>query len=128
LGTAAFIKKAKRIRKVMGGGMRQAGYLAAAGIYALDHHLERLQEDHTHALMIEDALRTKSFVDTILPVETNIVIASFFAPYTPQQFMEAMKKENILMYQISPNQIRMVLHLDITPAMVEKTIQTIHNL
>ncbi len=108
--------------------MRQAGYLAAAGIYALDHHLERLQEDHTHALMIEDALRTKSFVDTILPVETNIVIASFHAPYSPQQFMEAMKKENILMYQISPNQIRMVLHLDITPAMVEKTIQTIHNL
>lgn len=128
LGNAAFIKKAKRIRKVMGGGMRQAGYLAAAGIYALDHHLERLQEDHTHALMIEDALRSKSFVDTILPVETNIVIASFHAPYTPQQFIEALKKENILMYQISPNQIRMVLHLDITPALVEKTIQAIHNL
>jgi threonine aldolase len=128
LGNKDFIKKAKRIRKVMGGGMRQAGYLAAAGIYALEHHIDRLQEDHTHALMIEDALRAKPFVDKILPVETNIVIASFHYPYTPQIFMEAMKKEDILMYQISPNQIRMVVHLDITPALVEKTIQAINKL
>jgi len=128
LGNKDFIKKAKRIRKVMGGGMRQAGYLAAAGIYALDHHIERLQEDHTHALMIEDALRAKPFVDQVLPVETNIVIASFHAPYTPQLFMEAMKKEDILMYQISPNQIRMVVHLDINPALVEKTILAINKL
>jgi len=128
LGNKDFIKKAKRIRKVMGGGMRQAGYLAAAGIYALDHHIERLQEDHTHALMIEDALRAKPFVDKVLPVETNIVIASFHAPYTPQLFMEAMKKEDILMYQISPNQIRMVVHLDINPALVEKTILAINKL
>ena len=128
LGNKDFIKKAKRIRKVMGGGMRQAGYLAAAGIYALDNHIERLQEDHTHALMIEDALRAKPFVDKVLPVETNIVIASFHAPYTPQLFMEAMKKEDILMYQISPNQIRMVVHLDISSALVEKTILAINKL
>ncbi|MCF8340399.1 MAG: aminotransferase class I/II-fold pyridoxal phosphate-dependent enzyme [Chitinophagaceae bacterium] len=128
LGNKDFIKKAKRIRKVMGGGMRQAGYLAAAGIYALEHHVDRLQEDHTHALMIEDALRAKPFVDKVLPVETNIVIASFHTPYTPQIFMEAMKKEDILMYQISPNQIRMVVHLDITPALIEKTIQAINKL
>jgi threonine aldolase len=128
LGNKDFIKKAKRIRKVMGGGMRQAGYLAAAGIYALDHHIERLQEDHTHAIMIEDALRAKPFVDQVLPVETNIVIASFHAPYSPQIFMEAMKKEDILMYQISPNQIRMVVHLDINPARVEKTILAINKL
>jgi threonine aldolase len=112
----------------MGGGMRQAGYLAAAGIYALEHHIERLQEDHTHALMIEDALREKSFVDQILPVETNIVIASFKAPYTPQLFMEAMKKEDIWMYQISPNQIRMVVHLDVGPELIEKTIKAINKL
>jgi threonine aldolase len=128
IGNKEFIKKAKRIRKVMGGGMRQAGYLAAAGIYAIEQHIERLQEDHTHALMIEDALRAKPFVDQILPVETNIVIASFHAPYSPQLFMEAMKKEDILMYQISPNQIRMVIHLDISPELVEKTIQAINKL
>jgi threonine aldolase len=128
LGNKDFIKKAKRFRKVMGGGMRQAGYLAAACIYALEHHIERLQEDHTHALMIEDALREKSFVDQILPVETNIVIASFKAPYTPQLFMEAMKKEDIWMYQISPNQIRMVVHLDVGPELIEKTIKAINKL
>ena len=94
--------------------MRQAGYLAAAGIYALENHVERLSQDHHHATMIEAALREKSFVDQILPVETNIIIASFKPPYTPQIFMEAMEKEDILMFRISPTQIRMVLHLDIT--------------
>lgn len=128
LGSSEMIKKARRIRKVFGGGMRQAGYLAAAGIYALEHHVERLSQDHLHARMIEAALREKSFVDQILPVETNIIIASFKQPYTPQMFMEAMEKENILMFRISPTQIRMVLHLDITTAMVEKTINIIKNL
>jgi threonine aldolase len=125
LGTAPMIRKARRIRKVFGGGMRQAGYLAAAGIYALENHVERLSHDHLHAKMIETALREKDFIETILPVETNIIIASFRAPYTPQFFLEAMQKEDILMFAISPTQVRMVLHLDISPAMVEKTIQAI---
>jgi threonine aldolase len=125
LGTTPMIRKARRIRKVFGGGMRQAGYLAAAGIYALENHVERLSHDHLHAKMIETALREKDFIETILPVETNIIIASFRAPYTPQFFLEAMQKEDILMFAISPTQVRMVLHLDISPAMVEKTIQAI---
>lgn len=128
LGNEAFIRKARRVRKVFGGGMRQAGYLAAAGIYAMEHHVERLSQDHLHARMIEEALRDKEFVDNILPVETNIIIASFRHPYTPERFMEAMEKEKILMFRISPTQIRMVVHLDITPEMVEKTIQVIKNL
>lgn len=128
LGTAPLIRKARRIRKVFGGGMRQAGYLAAAGIYALENHVERLSQDHLHAQMIEAALREKDFTDTILPVETNIIITSFRAPYTPQVFLEAMQKEDILMFAISPTQVRMVLHLDISPAMVEKTIQAIKKL
>jgi threonine aldolase len=128
LGNSAMIRKARRIRKVFGGGMRQAGHLAAAGIFALENHVERLNQDHLHARMIEDALREKSFVDNILPVETNIIIASFKPPYTPQHFIEAMGKEDILLFHISPTQIRMVLHLDITPAMVEKTINVIKNL
>lgn len=128
LGEAAFIKKARRVRKVFGGGMRQAGVLAAAGIYALENHVERLGQDHLHAQMIEEALRAKPFVDEILPVETNIVIASFKAPYTPQLFMEKMKQHDILMFAISPTQIRMVLHLDITTEMVEHTIKIIQNL
>lgn len=128
LGTEPVIRKARRIRKVFGGGMRQAGYLAAAGIYALEHHVERLSQDHLHAKMIEAALREKDFTDTILPVETNIIIASFRAPYTPQDFINAMQKEDILMFAISPTQVRMVLHLDISQAMVEKTIQAIKTL
>ncbi|HLO80724.1 MAG TPA: GntG family PLP-dependent aldolase [Chitinophagaceae bacterium] len=128
LGNSAMIKKARRIRKVFGGGMRQAGYLAAAGIYALENNVARLSQDHLHARMIEEALRGKSFIDTILPVETNIIIASFHQPYTPQHFIQAMEKEDILLFAISPTQIRMVLHLDITPAMVEKTINAIKNL
>lgn len=128
LGDAAFIKKARRVRKVFGGGMRQAGVLAAAGIYALENHVERLTQDHLHARMIEEALRAKPFIDEVLPVETNIVIASFKAPYTPQLFMDAMKQHQILMFAISPIQVRLVLHLDITTEMVEKTIQIIQNL
>jgi len=128
LGSSDMIRRARRIRKVFGGGMRQAGYLAAAGIYALENHVERLAQDHLHARMIENALREKAFVDQVLPVETNIIIASFRAPYTPQEFMDAMKKENILMFAISPTQVRMVLHLDITPEMVERTIHVIKKL
>lgn len=128
LGDEAFIKKARRVRKVFGGGMRQAGILAAAGIYALENHVERLTQDHLHARMIEEALRAKPFIAEILPVETNIVIASFNAPYTPKQFMDAMKQHNILMFAISPTQIRMVLHLDISTEMVENTIKIIQNL
>jgi len=128
IGPAPFIRKARRIRKVFGGGMRQAGFIASAGIYALQHNIERLEEDHRHAKMIEAALHEKSFIDTILPVETNIVIASFKHPYTPQQFLDAMKKQGILLFTISPTQIRMVTHLDITPELVDKTINAIKNL
>jgi threonine aldolase len=128
LGNSTFIKKARRIRKVFGGGMRQAGYLAAAGIYALENNVERLQQDHMHARMIEEVLREKSFVNEVLPVETNIVIVSFHHPYSPSRFMDEMKKNDILMFSISPTQVRMVLHLDITPAMVETTIQIIKSL
>ena len=71
IGKSDFIKKARRVRKVLGGGMRQAGFLAAAGIYALQNHVARLKEDHDHARQIADALRAKNFVKMILPVETN---------------------------------------------------------
>lgn len=128
LGNREMIRKARRVRKVFGGGMRQAGYLAAAGIFALENHVERLQEDHLHARMIGDALQSKAFINQILPIETNIIIASFHAPYTPQQFMDTMKQHGILMFAISPTQVRMVLHLDITPEMVAKTISIIQNL
>ena len=128
LGSRDFIKQARRVRKVFGGGMRQAGILAAAAEYALEHHVHRLAEDHAHAKAIEAALLEKEIIDEVLPVETNIVIASFKQPYGPETFMQKMKAENILMYQISPTQVRLVLHLDITPDMVSKTIEVIKSL
>jgi len=128
IGTKEFIAKAKRIRKVFGGGMRQAGYLAAAGIYALDNNIKRLEEDHHHAKLIAEALCAKDFIGEILPVETNIIIFEIKGKFTPQQFAAKMKEQNILMIAISPTQVRIVTHLDITPSMVEKTIEVINKL
>lgn len=125
LGKKDFIKKARRIRKVFGGGMRQAGYLAAAGIYALKNHVERLKQDHDHAKQLADVLSKKSFVNEILPVETNIVIFGVNKTWTAPSFVEKLKEFDILGYAISPTQVRLVTHLDVTPAMVEKTIDII---
>lgn len=128
LGEKAFIKKARRIRKVLGGGMRQAGYLAAAGIYALKNNVTRLEQDHFHARSIANALEKKEFVKEILPVETNIIIFSLDPPYTAASFNQKMKEQGILGHAISPTQVRLVVHLDITPQMTDKTIETIQNL
>ena len=128
LGPKDFIKKARRIRKVFGGGMRQAGYLAAAGIYALKNNVDRLQQDHLHAQQIAQALAQKEFVTDVFPVETNIIIFSVGQPYTPQRLVAQLKEHHILGYAISPTQVRLVTHLDITPPMVEKTIEIISTL
>ncbi|HLF46311.1 MAG TPA: GntG family PLP-dependent aldolase [Chitinophagaceae bacterium] len=121
LGSNEFIKKARRVRKVFGGGMRQAGFLAAAGIYALQNHVERLKEDHLHAGQISIALKNKSFVKEIFPVETNILIIELIESMPAPTLVSRLKEHEILCYAISPNQLRMVLHLDITKEMVERT-------
>src|SRR5439155_16860755 len=83
IGKKDFIAKARRLRKVFGGGMRQAGYLAAAGIYALDNHVERLHEDHYHAKLLAEALCEKDFIGEVFPVETNIVIFEVRGKFSP---------------------------------------------
>jgi threonine aldolase len=128
LGNKAFIAKARRVRKLFGGGMRQAGFLAAAGIYALENNIKRLADDHHHAKLIEAALLKKDFVGTILPVETNIVIFEVKGRFTATQLAAILKEKGILAIAISPTQIRFVLHLDITPSNVQQTIDTISNL
>ncbi|MBA4197660.1 MAG: threonine aldolase [Chitinophaga sp.] len=128
LGKKDFIKKARRVRKVFGGGMRQAGFIAAAGIYALQNNIDRLAIDHQHTQAIANALLTKDFVGEMLPVETNIVICEIKGRFSAKEFSEKMKEKGILFFAISPTQIRMVLHLDITKEMVEKTIQAIKEL
>jgi threonine aldolase len=128
IGPAAFIRQARRVRKVFGGGMRQAGFMAAAGIYALEHNVGRLAEDHAHALEIAAVLEKKEFVRSILPVETNIIIFEVESAFCPKTLALQLKEEGILCIAISSNQLRLVVHLDITPAMVEKTIQVIKSL
>ncbi len=128
LGSKDFIKKARRIRKVFGGGMRQAGFMAAAGIYALQHHINRLATDHIHAQEIAAVLATKDFVGEIFPVETNIIIFEVKGRLSSQQLSAKLKEHNILAIAISPTQVRIVVHLDITAAMVTETIQVIKSL
>jgi threonine aldolase len=128
LGSTPFIKKARRWRKVFGGGMRQAGSLAAAGIYALDNHVERLKEDHAKALEIKTALLKKDFVKEIFEVETNIVIAHIEGKYNATELAVALKEENILVIAMTPALIRFVVHLDITNEMLASTLETIEKL
>ncbi len=128
LGKKDFIDKARRVRKVFGGGMRQAGYLAAAGIYALENNIERLSIDHFHAKEIAAALLKKDFTGKMFPVETNIIIFEIKGAYTAQGLAGAFKEYGILVIPISATQIRMVLHLDVTESMVRDTIKVIENL
>jgi threonine aldolase len=128
LGNKEYINKARRVRKVFGGGMRQAGYLAAAGIYALENNIERLALDHRHAQQIVAALKEKDFTGSMFPVETNIIIFEVKGKYSAKSLTEKFKENNILVMAISSTQIRMVLHLDVTEEMVQKTIAVIENL
>jgi len=123
LGNKEFIAKAKRVRKVFGGAMRQAGYLAAAMIYALDHNVERLSEDHTKAKILEEELSKCSFVEDVKPVETNIIIFQLNDKYTDQAFLRKLKDYNILAVSFGPQTIRLVTHLDFNDEMLEETIR-----
>lgn len=128
LGKKDFIKKARRIRKVLGGGMRQAGYLAAAGIFALENNIGQLANDHLHAKMLRDALNKKDFVKNIFPVESNIIIFEVGGRMNARQLAETLALHKIRVIDISATQVRMVLHLDVSAAMVQQAIEVIDQL
>ena len=128
LGKKDFIKRARRFRKIFGGGMRQAGYLAAAGIYALENNIGRLAQDHLHARQIGEALLQKTFIANMMPIETNILIFEVLPPYTPVNFAEQLAQHQVLVMPISPTQVRMVTHLDITSEMVKRLTALIDEL
>jgi len=128
LGKRDLIKQARRIRKVFGGGMRQAGYLAAAGIYALENNIARLEEDHQHAKQIAAALGKKDFIGKIMPVETNIIIFEVSGSYNPGSFCKKLAEYDILCLAISATQVRMVTHLDFTKEMLNQLLQLIEAL
>lgn len=128
LGSKSTIGKAKRVRKVMGGGMRQSGYLAAAGIYALDHHVNRLKQDHYHARVIGEVLSGQAYVEKILPVDTNIIIFRLTDDIDAGEFVEALHSHHIKCSKFGPRSIRFVTHLDITEEMVHQTVDVLKNL
>ena len=116
IGTPETIQKARRFRKVMGGGWRQAGYLAAAGIYALENNIERLHEDHQRAKSIGQVLSGKNFVKSIYPIETNIVIFELVDEITSADFVSAMAQLDINCIAFGKHHVRFVTHLDFTDA------------
>ena len=128
VGNKDFIKKARRVRKVLGGGMRQAGFLAAAGIYALDHHIDRLKEDHKRAQELSEAVEQLSFVDELLPVKTNIVVFKLKDSMAQEKFLNLLSENDILAVAFGHQTVRMVTHLDIDDEMVHHVKTVLRNL
>ena len=120
------IKYARRIRKVLGGGMRQAGFLAAAGIYALDHHVERLKIDHAHARILGEELGKLPWVSNVLPTETNIVLFDTVEPASA--VLAKLAERGIKALDTGKHRIRFVLHLDVHPEQVEYVVEVLKGL
>ena len=122
VGSKEFIHKARRVRKVIGGGMRQVGILAAAGIYALENNIERLAVDHKHAHLLAEGLRNCSWIDKVVKVETNIVIAYMKEGFQNSNFVEKLQKLGVSIVSFGKGRIRMVTHLDISKQDIDKVI------
>ncbi|MFN7013298.1 MAG: threonine aldolase family protein [Bacteroidia bacterium] len=119
LGDKETIKTAKRFRKLFGGGMRQAGYLAAAGIYALDNHIERLKEDHIRAKRLEESLNKMSYVADVFPVETNIVVFRLKPEIEVNDFLQKLAEKNIKAVGFGSQAVRFATHLDVNDSMID---------
>ncbi len=119
------IKMARRIRKVMGGGMRQAGFLAAAGLYALENNIGRLKEDHRRANQLAKTISALDYVKEMLPVDTNIIVFTLMDDRDAGKFLNYLSENNIKGVAFGKNTIRFVTHLDIDDAMIEKTEQVL---
>ncbi len=128
LGKKEFIHKARRIRKVFGGGMRQAGYIAAGALYAIKNNITLLKNDHLNAATIATVLATKDFIGTIQPVQTNIIIFEVIGKYTAKQLEEKFATQNVRCIAMSATQIRFVFHLDVTNEMVIELEKIINDL
>lgn len=120
IGDVRLMKNAIRIRKVFGGNMRQVGYLAAAGLYALDHNIDRLKEDHNKAREIEKSLHQLPFIKKVEPVETNIIIFELSNDFDESSFVANLAQHNIKIIGMGGGKLRIVTHLDYTNDMHDK--------
>lgn len=125
LGNNDFIKRSRKIRKVMGGGMRQSGILAAACLYALDNNIQTIDNDHKRAIKLHETLKPLPWVKSVLPVFTNIVI---FEVADAPKICRMLAEEGLLIQQFSPTLLRIVTHLDFTDTMLAKTIELLTKL
>lgn len=117
IGKKSVMKNSMRVRKVLGGGMRQVGFMAAAGIYALDNHVDRLADDHRRASEIGEVLRAQAYVKEVEPVETNIVIFYLQNASDETGFMKSLQKENIRISNMGQGKLRIVTHLNYSEEM-----------
>jgi threonine aldolase len=127
LGSNAFIKKAHRVRKVFGGGMRQAGIIAAGGLYALRNNVERLKVDHENAKRLENELNDCPWVESVIPVQTNIVVAILRDAQKRDVIVEKLKSKNILIMPFGPGMLRMVTHLNINQNDIDEVSAALKN-
>lgn len=128
VGDKVAIEKALRYRKVLGGGMRQVGYLAAAGIYALEHHIERLPKDHRRAKELGALLELLPWVQTVEPIETNIILFSVQPHIADTVVIEKLKQRNILISSLGKGKLRMVTHLDYKEVMHSYVLEVLQKI
>lgn len=128
LGSREAMAKARRHRKMMGGGMRQAGYLAAAGLFALEHNVSRLHDDHRRAQALGRELHSLPYVSNVLPVETNIVIFTLDRGLRSDEFLRTLQSQGIKAGSMGDSTIRFVMHLDIGDAQLSVLIDKLHQI
>lgn len=122
LGSREQIARAHRYRKMMGGGMRQSGYLAAAGLFALEHHVDRLRQDHVRAKAVAAELRSLAYVDSVLPQETNIVMFILRESLSVDAFLAKLRERHVRALSMGGQTIRFVFHLDVSDTHVDGLI------
>ncbi len=127
IGKKDLMKNAIRVRKVLGGGMRQVGFMAAAGIYALDNHVDRLAKDHERAREIGETLAEQSYISNVEPVETNIVIFYLADATKEADFMDYLHKKDIRISNMGQGKLRIVTHLDYTEEMHSRFLESLSN-
>lgn len=128
IGTKQHIHQARRIRKVFGGGMRQAGIIAAGGLFALKNNIERLRVDHAHAKEIEGVLLTLPWIVDVVPVETNIIVAIVKDDESRNNVISKLKELNILCMPFGPHMIRFVTHLNVSDSDVDNICESLRKI